>query len=107
MRALARKYRQRINPHKAEGSALNSRSAKLPQLSLIVSVQVKNYFWLTVRLHRSEYDPRSQDQKMVIEAILFLAFVILVGAIIVKIYEWRQDVLYGPYIGRRSERNRH
>jgi hypothetical protein len=48
-----------------------------------------------------------QDQKMVIEAILFLAFVILVGAIIVKIYEWRQDVLYGPYIGRRSERNRH
>jgi hypothetical protein len=48
-----------------------------------------------------------QDQKMVIEAILFLAFVILAGAIIVKIYEWRQDVLYGPYIGRRSERNRH
>ena len=48
-----------------------------------------------------------QDQKMVIEAILFLAFVILVGVIIVKIYEWRQDVLYGPYIGRRSERNRH
>jgi len=44
---------------------------------------------------------------MVIEAILFLAFVILVGAIIVKIYEWRQDVLYGSYIGRRSERNRH
>jgi hypothetical protein len=44
---------------------------------------------------------------MVIEAILFLAFVILVGAAIVKIYEWRQDVLYGPYIGRRSERNRH
>ena len=48
-----------------------------------------------------------QDQKMVIEAILFLAFVILVGAIIVKIYEWRQDVLYGRYVGRRSERNRH
>jgi hypothetical protein len=51
-----------------------------------------------------------QDQKMVIEAILFLAFVILVGAtgaIIVKVYEWRQDVLYGPYIGRRLERNRH
>jgi hypothetical protein len=49
----------------------------------------------------------SQDQKMVIEAILFLAFVILVGAIIVKVYEWRQGVLYGRYIGRRSERNRH
>ena len=48
-----------------------------------------------------------QDQKMVIEAILFLAFVIMIGAIIVKVYEWRQDVLYGPYIGRRSERNRH
>ena len=23
----------------------------------------------------------------------------------IEVYEWRQDVLYGPYIGRRSERN--
>ena len=35
---------------------------------------------------------------MIIEMILFLAFVVAVGAIIVKAYEWRQDVLYGPYI---------
>jgi hypothetical protein len=44
---------------------------------------------------------------MVIETILFLVFVVAVGALIVKVYEWRQDVLYGPYIGQRSERNRH
>ena len=35
---------------------------------------------------------------MIIEAILFLVFVAAVGAAIVKVYEWRQDVLYGPYI---------
>jgi hypothetical protein len=35
---------------------------------------------------------------MLIEAALFLSFVIVAGAIIVKAYEWRQDVLYGPYI---------
>jgi hypothetical protein len=35
---------------------------------------------------------------MIIEAILFLVFVAAVEVAIVKIYEWRQDVLYGPYI---------
>lgn len=30
---------------------------------------------------------------------LFLSFVaIIAGAIVVKAHEWRQDVLYGPYI---------
>ena len=38
---------------------------------------------------------------MVIETILFLAFVIAVGTAIVKIYEWRQDVLYGPYLAKQ------
>jgi hypothetical protein len=42
---------------------------------------------------------------MVIEALIFLALVVAAGVVIVKVYEWRQDVLYGPYIGRRSERN--
>jgi hypothetical protein len=37
------------------------------------------------------------DSKMIIEIILLLAFVVAVGAVIVKAYEWRQDVLYGPY----------
>jgi hypothetical protein len=35
---------------------------------------------------------------MIIEAILFLVFITVVGAAIVKLFEWRQDVLYGPYI---------
>ena len=44
---------------------------------------------------------------MVIETILFLVFVTAVGTTIVKIYEWRQDVLYGPYLAKhRSEPNR-
>jgi len=35
---------------------------------------------------------------MIVETILFLVFVAAVGDAIVKIYEWRQDVLYGPYM---------
>ena len=37
---------------------------------------------------------------MVIESVLFIAFVAIVGAAIVKAYEWHQDVLYGPYMKR-------
>jgi hypothetical protein len=35
---------------------------------------------------------------MVIESVLLIAFVVIVGAGVVKAYEWRHDVLYGPYI---------
>jgi hypothetical protein len=42
---------------------------------------------------------------MVIETIGLLAFVFAIGVIVVKLYEWRQDVLYGPSIGRRLDRN--
>jgi hypothetical protein len=41
---------------------------------------------------------------MIIEGILFLAFVLAIGVIVVKLYEWRQDVLYGPYHGRSTEK---
>ena len=37
-------------------------------------------------------------EQMVIETVLFIAFVVIVGAAIVKAYEWHHDVLYGPYI---------
>jgi hypothetical protein len=37
---------------------------------------------------------------MVIETVLFIAFVISAGAAIVKVYEASQDVLYGPYMKR-------
>ena len=35
---------------------------------------------------------------MIIETMLLLTVVIGLGALFVKLYEWRQDVLYGPYI---------
>jgi len=56
-----------------------------------------------IYLLRSAYYP---VQKMVIETIVFLVFVVAIGVVVVKVYEWRQDVLYGPYVGRRSERDR-
>jgi hypothetical protein len=49
----------------------------------------------------------SRNKTMFIETILFLAFAVTVGAAIVKIYEWRQGVLYGPYLAKqRSKPNR-
>ena len=39
---------------------------------------------------------------MVIETILFLAFVTAVGTAIVKIYQRRQDALYGPYLAKQQ-----
>jgi len=39
-------------------------------------------------------------ENMVIETVLFIAFVVVVGAAIVKAYEWYEDVLYGPYMKR-------
>jgi hypothetical protein len=39
-------------------------------------------------------------ENMVIETVLFIAFVIIVGAAIVKAYEVSQDFLYGPYMKR-------
>jgi hypothetical protein len=39
---------------------------------------------------------------MIVELALFLAVVVVVGAAVVRVYEWRQDVLYGRYIRRRD-----
>jgi hypothetical protein len=43
---------------------------------------------------------------MVIESVLFIAFVVIVGAAIVKAYEWHQNVLYGPYVTARRLKRR-
>jgi hypothetical protein len=40
-------------------------------------------------------------EHMVIETLLFIAFVVIVGAAVVKAYEWHHDVLYGPYMKAR------
>jgi len=37
-------------------------------------------------------------ENMLIASFLFIAFVVAIGAIIVKTYEWHHDVLYGPYL---------
>jgi hypothetical protein len=37
---------------------------------------------------------------MVVETVLFIAFVIIAGTAIVKVYKASQDVLYGPYMKR-------
>jgi hypothetical protein len=41
---------------------------------------------------------------MIVELALFIAVVVVVvvGAAVVRVYEWRQDVIYGRYIRRRD-----
>jgi hypothetical protein len=67
---------------------------------LILSLQVKVQKSLTSSPDEPPMPPAFVlgSKTMVIETILFLAFVTVLGAGIVKVYEWRQDVLYGPYI---------
>ncbi len=37
---------------------------------------------------------------MLIELAVLFAVVAVMGAAFVKVYEWRQDVLHGPYLKR-------
>lgn len=36
----------------------------------------------------------------VIEIAVFISLVIVMGAGVAKLYEWRRDVLHGPYLKR-------
>jgi hypothetical protein len=68
---------------------------------LIVSLQVEAQILLTTVAGRSSMDHTAEGiENMVIETVLFVAFLAIVGAAIVKAYEWYQDVLYGPYMKR-------
>jgi hypothetical protein len=75
----------------------------------IVSLHVEARILLTTVAGRSSMDRMAEGiEHMVIETLLFIAFVIIVGAAVVKAYEWHHDVLYGPYIkaGRLKQRPR-
>ncbi len=43
----------------------------------------------------------------IFEMVLFLVVVVAIGAVIAKVYEWRQDVLYGRYIRRDDQFGSH
>jgi hypothetical protein len=66
----------------------------------IVSLHVEARILLTTVAGPSSMVFGGRIENMVIESVLFVAFVAIVGAAIVKAYEWHQDVLYGPYLKR-------
>ena len=69
--------------------------------TLISFFEVKTGISLTVSLDGPKSDPASSGiRKMLIELALFAAVAVAVGATIVKVYEWRQNVLYGLYVLR-------
>jgi hypothetical protein len=49
----------------------------------------------------------TEPMAVVTAAALFLVFVAAIGTVVVKVYEWCQDVLHGPYIGRSSQLNQY
>jgi hypothetical protein len=67
----------------------------------IISLQVKAKILLTTVAGRSSMDVMAGGSKiMLIETVLFIAFVVNVGVVIVKAYEGCQDFLYGRYMKR-------
>ena len=65
----------------------------------IVSLHVEARILLTTLAGRSSMASWTEGiEHMVIETLLFIAFVVIVGVGVVKAYEWHQDVLYGPYM---------
>jgi hypothetical protein len=65
----------------------------------IVSLHVEARILLTTVAGRSSMDRIAEGiENMVVETLLFVTLVVIVGAAVVKAYEWHQDVLYGPYI---------
>ena len=75
-----------------------------------VSLHVEARILLTTVAGRSSMDRMTDGiEHMVIETVLFIAFVVIVvivGAAIVKAYEWHQEVLYGPYMKARRLKQR-
>jgi hypothetical protein len=73
----------------------------MSQRALIISLQAKTQISLTTVAGQSSMDLMAEGFKnVVIETVLFIAFVVAAGAVIVKACEWHQDVLYGPYLNR-------
>ena len=86
-----------------EGTRISRRLAQISQRALIRSLQVKTQISLD-HCRRSilygSYGGRIEN--MVIETVLFVAFVVAAGAAIVKANELYQDFLHGPYIKRAN-----
>jgi hypothetical protein len=73
----------------------------------LVSLHVETRILLTTVAGRSSMDRMAEStEHMVIETLLFIVFVVIVGAAVVKAYEWHQDVLYGPYMKARRLKQR-
>jgi hypothetical protein len=73
----------------------------MSQRALIISLQAKTQISLTTVAGQSSMNlVAARIENMVIETVLSIAFFVAGGAIIVKAYEWHQDVLYGPYMKR-------
>jgi hypothetical protein len=72
----------------------------ISQRALTLPLWTKTHISLTTVAGQSSMHFFGKIEKMVIAAVLFIAFAVATGAAIVKAYQWHQDVLYGPYLKR-------
>jgi len=73
----------------------------MSQRALIMSLQPKTRISLTTVAGQSSMDLVAGGLKTLSsKPSYFIAFVVAGGTVIVKAYEWHQDVLYGPYMKR-------
>jgi hypothetical protein len=72
----------------------------MSQRALMLPLWTKTHISLTTVAGQSSMNFFGKIEKMVIAAVLFIAFAVATGAAIVKAYQWHQDVLYGPYLKR-------
>jgi cell division protein FtsL len=72
----------------------------MSQRAPMMSGRAKTHTSLTTVADQSFMRFCGRIEHMLIASFLFIAFVVAIGAIIVKTYEWHHDVLYGPYLNR-------
>jgi len=72
----------------------------MSQRALMLPLWTKTHISLTTMAGLSSMHFLERLKKMVIAAVLFIAFAVATGAAIVKAYQWHQDVLYGRYLKR-------
>jgi hypothetical protein len=66
----------------------------------MISVPAETPIWFAIVAGQSSKQFCGRIENMLIDTVLFIAFVVTTGAAIVKAYEWIEDVLYGPHLER-------
>jgi hypothetical protein len=92
---------EQIFLHRFKRTPAQSRSNERSALRMLLHVNGElNLTTVIARWITSAFHLKQKRMFMVVYFAVFSALVISAGTLAAKIFEWRQDVLYGPYICR-------